>query len=266
MAFGYQDLLRAYQNVGVGGQKVIILHADLRFLGSYETMVGETYLQDHLRALKELIGDGTLVVPTASLSLCNTDQAFDIDRTVSETGSLSEFIRKQTKAVRSFHPFVSFTALGSEAGEICSEVSRHAFGPETPTARMLERDALCVSVGLHPEQAPQSVHHIEMAMGVPYRYTKEFVHPVTRNGQVKDEAFYMYVLYNQCEIKRAKNKKLMRHFRDTGHEIVEADLGKGKIYSYSLLDFYNSTVSLLKNDIFAWVETIPEVKPYRETR
>jgi aminoglycoside 3-N-acetyltransferase len=131
---------------------------------------------------------------------------------------------------------------------------------------MLERDALCVSVGLCPLQAPQSVHHVEMAMGVPYRYTKEFVHPVIRNGQIEYEAFYRHVLYNQCEIKRAKNKKIFRHFRDTGHEILEADLGKGKIYSYSLLEFYKSTVNLLKNDIFAWVEMIPEIKPYRETR
>ena len=76
----------------------------------------------------------------------------------------------------------------------------------------------------------------------------------------------MHVLYNQCKIKRPYNKKIMRHFRDTGHEILEANLGRGKVYSYSLLDFYKSTVGLLKNDIFAWAETTPEIKPYRETR
>lgn len=266
MAFGYQDLLRAYQDIGVVGQRVVVLHTDLRSLGPYENMTGEVYLHDHLRALKKLIGKGTLVVPTASLRLCNTDQPFDIENTHSEFGSLTEFVRKQPDSVRSFHPYVSHTALGPEAVEICSDVARHCFGPETPTARMLERDALWVSVGLPPERSCQSVHHAEKMMGVPYRYTKEFIHPVLRNGRVQKEAFYMYVLYNQCNIERPYNKKIMRHFRETGNKIRQTNLGKGKIYSYSLLDFYKSTVSLLKDDIFAWVESVPEIKPYRDTR
>ena len=33
MAFGYQDLLRAYRSIGVDGQGVVALNTDLRWLG-----------------------------------------------------------------------------------------------------------------------------------------------------------------------------------------------------------------------------------------
>jgi hypothetical protein len=58
----------------------------------------------------------------------------------------------------------------------------------------------------------------------------------------------------------------MRYFKETGNKIREVNIGRGKISSYSILDFHKSNISLFKKDIFSWVESVPENKPYRETR
>ena len=44
------------------------------------------------------------------------------------------------------------------------------------------------------------IHHIEQLMGVPYRYTKEFNHPVLRNGIIQYEPFYLFVRYLDSEV------------------------------------------------------------------
>ena len=84
-----------------------------------------------------------------------------------------------------------------------------------------------------------------------------------RNGEVKAEPFYMHVWYRDCDIKRNDNAKIFEYFKESAQKIVEVELGRGKVYAYSLKGFFDSTVDLLKKDLFAWLEREPEVKPYR---
>lgn len=262
----FDDLTRAYAQVGVGRGRVVLLAPDLRWLGRFEKPDKETVLEAHFQALANLIDleQGTLVVSTPSASLCNTDKPFDPRTTPSELGVLTEYLRKKPGAVRSFHPFTSYTALGAQAEQICGRVARHAFGPETPVARMCERDTLCVSVGLHPRFTCSEVHHAEMLMGVPYRYTKEFIHPVVRENQVANEPFYMYVWYRQCQIRRNKNVRIFEHFAAKGHQVSEAGLGRGQVFSYHMAQLVDSTKELLRDDIYAWLQEPPTQRPYRQ--
>ncbi len=264
--YNYTEIVNAYQKIGIRKGSTVSLKTDLRWLGPFNGDDQREILQAHFSALSEIIdlSAGTLVFPTGSPSLCNTDTVFDLAHTPSEVGLLTEFIRKQPGVVRSFHPFISYTAIGKDAEKICQNVSRHAFGPETPHKRLVDHNALEVSIGLHPIYSCTLVHHVELVMGVPYRYVKEFKHPVMRDGKICMEPFYMYVWYRECNVEKDENNKIFKHFKDCGHKIDEAKLGRGKIYAYSLKEFYNSTIQLFKTDIFAWLKSEPEVKPYRE--
>ena len=265
MDYSFDDLLRAYAQVGVTPGRVVFLAPDLRWLGRFEKPEKNSVLEAHFQALAQLadLPRGTLVVSTPSMSLCNTDTPFHLQDTPSEHGVLTEHIRQQPGVCRSFHPFVSHSALGRRASAICDDAARHCFGPQSAIARMIDLDALCVSVGLHPRFTCEAVHHVEMIMGVPYRYTKEFMHPVVRGSNIAIEPFYMSVWYRECDIKRNANKKIFDHFSQAGHKVSEAKLGRGSIYSYRLKDFVTSTVDLLKKDIFAWLDVVPDTKPYR---
>jgi aminoglycoside 3-N-acetyltransferase len=100
-------------------------------------------------------------------------------------------------------------------------------------------------------------------MGVPYRYVKEFMHPVVINGSYSTEPFYMYVWYRELELHRDGNRKIFEHFRKHGGVTTEADLGRGTVYGYELAHFVESTLDLMRCDIYAWLERPPQIRPYR---
>ena len=266
MDYNLSDLKSAYQQIGISRGRTVLLKTDIRLLGLFDSKNDGNVLQAHFDVLSELIdlSVGTLVVCTSSTNLCNTKIPFDIRNTPSERGVLTEFIRKLPSSIRSFHPFYSYAAIGRDAETIVLDVSRHAFGFETPKERLVDADALCVSVGLPARSTCTIVHHVEFWIGVPYRYTKEFLHPVIRNdGAISYELFYMYVYYRQCEIKRNRGVKIFQEFYNAGYDVAEVKLGRGRIYSYSLSDFYKSTMHAFKNDIYIWLDQPPSTKPYR---
>lgn len=264
--YSYKDIVKAIKKLGIKKGDIVAIRTDLRYLGNYIKRGKSEVLKAFYNAFVEIVDlkEGTLSVATSSTSIINTDIPFDIENTPSDVGVFTEYLRKKDGAIRSFHPFESCAAIGKEAKEICMNTSRHAFGPETPEARLIERDAICVSIGLPPPQTCSTVHHIEMAMGVPYRYPKEYIHPVVRNGIVKYEPFYRYAWYRECNIKRNGLKKIFKHFTDSGYKINKTSLGRGFVYSYSLSEFYRSTTKLMSKDIFVWLDEIPKVKPYRK--
>ncbi len=263
-AYSYNDLLQAYGQAGVESGRIVYLTGNFGRLGKYFVEGKRSLLQAHLSALQELLGpQGTLVVPTHCWSLIRTDIPFDSLATPSEMGPFTEFVRQQPSSVRQFHPFSSHTAVGRQADVICSNNSRHVFGQCSPFQRMVERDALYVSVGMPIENTISLVHHVELMMGVPYRYTKEFVHPCLKDGKVSHELFYVFVTHHDCDIKRDSNEKILKHFRREGHSVRKVSLGRSFVESLSMLDFFNCTSELLRRDIYSWLSTPPTLRPYR---
>ena len=270
--YTYADILEAYSKVGVSTGKLVMVHSDLGRLFNFENPNKNAVLDAHYLAFRELLGpSGTLVVITGGRKLCNTNIPFDLDSTPSwRCGVFSEYVRNLPGTLRSFNPFDSYSAIGPLASEITQNVSRHSTGLETPKARMIERDALCLSIGLPPNYTCSTVHHVEQLMAVPYRYTKEFMHPVIRNGQEKIEPFYIFVWYRECGIKELRyrgkdfNKKIFEAF-EKKYQVREATIGEGKVYSYSMKEFYESTVQCFKEDIYVWLSAppAPENRVYR---
>ncbi|NQV57960.1 MAG: AAC(3) family N-acetyltransferase [Rhodospirillales bacterium] len=265
MAYSFDDILETYAALGVDQASVVYVTSDLVPLMVYEDMSGTAVLEAHFKALLELLGpEGTLVVPTGSTNLCNTDIVFDPATTpVYQVGQLSEFVRRQPEALRSFHPFVSYAAIGPQAGEITQNVSRHAFGPNTPEGRMASMDTLSISIGLYPRHTCSTVHHVEQIMAVPYRYTKEFMHPVMRDGEKTVEPFYLHVWYRDCGIERSNTKWIFQHLDETDL-VKNYPLGAGHVYAYSMGNFVKAVTDLMTEDIYIWCDRPPTQSPWRE--
>ena len=266
MKYNYKDIKESYKKIGICEGMTISLKTDLRFLGPFSSNSQKDMLESHFNALADLIdlSKGTIVVSTASTSLCNTNNIFDVNNTPSEFGALTEFIRNQIGAIRSFHPFNSYAAIGKNANYICTNNSRHCYGSNTPKARLLELDAKCLSIGLHPTETSTLIHHVEMLMGVPYRYVKEFIHPVLRQDKVFYEPFYMHLRYLECKAVMKLNNMVYPNFYKSGYIIKEESLGRGKIYLFSMNEFYSTTEALFTNNLYAALENIPLLKPYQK--
>lgn len=252
-----KSLVYAYQSAGLSRGRVVYLTGNLGALGRYQKMRKEDLLRDHLDVIMDLIGnEGTLVVPTHTWSLCNTELSFDVLRTPSETGVFTEFVRCLDGSVRQFHPFSSSTAFGADSGRICTKNSRHVYGPNSPFDRMIDAEALHVSVGMPINKTVSAVHHAELLMGVPYRYTKEFVHPCVLDGELIWEEFYLYVLRRDVDINRDSNRKILDAYRRE-NRLLFSELGRSSIQSLDLKKFFDSVVNLLTKDIYAWLQSAP---------
>ncbi|MCW0221059.1 MAG: AAC(3) family N-acetyltransferase [Prosthecobacter sp.] len=258
-----QNIAEAYSQLGVQAGDVLYLTGNFGNLGFHESQNKKGTLQAHLKAIRAVIGDaGTLAVPTHSFSLCNTDSPFDVVATPSERGPFTEYIRQIPGTVRQLHPFASITALGAAAEEICSNTARHAYGPNTPFHRLLQQDAWFISVSMPPERTCSIVHHVEQAMAVPYRYTKEFLHPIQRGDNITIEPFYLYVTYRDVDLVRDRNEKIFQHPLLRDH-VKKIPLGLGHLWAYRLRIFEQAARDALTQDIYAWLRQPPVKRPYQ---
>ena len=264
MSYTFTDLVTAYTTLGVTKGRTVLVNADLGRLRTFETPGKKAILDAHFSALRHCLGDeGTIVVPTASPNLCNTDIVFDPATTPSfKMGIFSEYVRQKEGSERSFHPFVSHAAHGSAAKIITKDCSRHAFGPNSTTARMLEQDAIALSIGLHPSLTCSTIHHIEMAVGVPYRYVKEFIHPVRRQDKVTKEPFYRMVWYREIGRNTSHNRRIFAAIENSLN-LRKVAVGRSHIYSYPLRNFVELTTPLFLDNIYIWCEDIPEKRPWQ---
>ncbi len=215
-------------------------------------------------ALRAVVEDsGTIVAPTSSQNLCNTSIPFDVRTTPSfERGLFPEYVRQLPDARRSFHPFTSYTAVGRNAGSITENVTRHAYGPETPEARMIAIGAKFLTLGVGPNIIT-TVHHVEHMMGVPYRYHKEFLHPVVRGRETPTEPFYQFVWYRDADVQASQNRRLFARLEGK-LQINQAQLGRGKISCLSLSDFYELSIQEFARDIYIWCDHPPAIRPYQK--
>ena len=157
---------------------------------------------------------------------------------------------------------MNYSAIGAEAEIITQKVSRHAFGPETPFDRMIALDAVCVSVAREPGYTATVCHHAELAAAVPYRYTKEFIHPVVRNGEIFHEPFYLHVQYRNSDVQRCYQERLMPNFQSMGLVTCET-LGRSRVWGYSMREYYSYLLRCMVNDPYIWCKFSPKQRPWQ---
>lgn len=264
--YSYNELVEAYRRLDVKLGDILYVTGNLGILGKLaEVSKKSEILQRHFEALMEVIGnEGTLLMPTFTFRLCNTDHPFSLKESKCETGVFPDFLRKQSDTYRSLHPFSSFVAFGKHANFLCTNNSAFAYGPYSPFARLLQFEGKNISIGMPPEKTCSMVHHAEQTMNVPYRYIKEFLHPILEaDGTSNYKEFYLHCLYRNLDAPRDQNEKIMAAFRQM-HSISESSIGKGKLYAYSYNDFFESTKKSIKDDPYIWLKSPPTSRAFRK--
>jgi len=266
VAYTFSDIVSAYKALGIRKGDLVYVVTELwrlrNFAGGADA---DAICGAHYGALRQVVGDaGTIAVSTASVNICNTEIPFDPATTPAyNTGVLSEYVRQLPGTRRSFHPFVSYAANGPLADAITANVSRHAYGPESPEARLIENGAKFVTIGMSPGPACSTVHHVEQVMGVPFRYVKEFSHPVVRDGKIARELFYMHVWYRDTGMVKDRGGKMFEQLTGRyGFEVKSTTLGRGRMWSYDMAAYYPLACRVFADDIYTQCDVLPQVRPY----
>lgn len=110
---------------------------------------------DSLDILLDIVGEeGTLVFPTfpklTSSKFLEEGHTFNIRKTPSYTGLLSELARRHKKAIRSLHPTKSVVAIGKLANEITSghNLSPYPYEANSPFAKLGKMGGKIIGLGV----------------------------------------------------------------------------------------------------------------------
>jgi len=108
------DLEAGLRGIGLVSGDTVLVHSSLRSFGRVEGGA-ETVIA----ALQAVLGPhGTLVMPTLTLGAAEDHVVFDVRRSPSTSGALTEVFRRQPGVHRSHHPFSAAAAWGWGAREL----------------------------------------------------------------------------------------------------------------------------------------------------
>lgn len=153
LSYDAEDLKRFLTGIGVRHGDTLMLHSSWLPLNGFKGTPAQFN-----SALREHLGpEGLLVMP--SLTYHNQSSAeflaggkpMDVRRSPSAMGLLSEVFRRNKETTRSLSPTHPLLAWGKDAPDFIAnhEKTDRPFGPASPFAKLLERNALllCLDVG-----------------------------------------------------------------------------------------------------------------------
>ena len=169
----FEDIAGALRQVQVDRGAVVYVHSSLSSMG-YVQGGADTVID----AFLDVVGpEGTLCVPTIVYAGQGPRPPFDVIRSPSEVGRITETLRLRPEACRSDNPTHSVAAIGRQADEITaghaggegrpSPWGELAFGHESPWQRFYDLDAICVLLGVDWE-VNTMFHYIQSRFIEPY--------------------------------------------------------------------------------------------------
>jgi aminoglycoside 3-N-acetyltransferase len=155
-------------SLGVRRSGVLLVHSSMRSLGVISGGA-ETIIDGLLNVLGD---DGTLLMPALSYEHVTIENPhFDVNKTPSNVGKLTEFFRLRPGTQRSVHPTHSVCAVGKLASQIIEHHIEDSTpcGTNSPFHLLPEYDGqiLMLGCGLKPNT---SMHAIEELVEPPYLY------------------------------------------------------------------------------------------------
>ncbi|MBF0423515.1 MAG: AAC(3) family N-acetyltransferase [Magnetococcales bacterium] len=149
--FGADDLERFLAQMGAGPGRVVMVHCSWN---GFEGFRGTP--RDVIGILQRWVGEhGTLLMPSLPFTGLARDWAelgrlFDVRRTPSQMGLVTELFRRSPGVVRSIHPTHPVLAWGARTEEMIRDhhLCRTPCGRGSPYARMLEHDGLNLLLGV----------------------------------------------------------------------------------------------------------------------
>ncbi len=164
------DIAGGLASLGVAPGDVILAHSSLSRFGRVEG--GADAVID---ALLEAVGPrGTLLVPTHTWSAVNAKEpVFDVRRTPSVVGRITEVFRRRPGALRSLHPTHSCAAIGPAQEEMLDghETQVTPCGSRSPYQRLIERGGTIVFLGV-TLQVNTTFHALEEMACVPWLFDR----------------------------------------------------------------------------------------------
>ena len=177
-AFSGADLLQAFRELGIEIGDTLLVHSSL---DQFEGFTGKP--TEILSLLQNAVGpSGALLLPTlpytgSAVEYATGSGVFDVKRTPSKMGLLTELFRRTAGVIRSVHPTHAVAIWGASAAVLASghAEAKTPCGVGTPYARLLDCNGKILFLGCDIESMT-FFHTVEeiLETGMPFSpFTKE---------------------------------------------------------------------------------------------
>lgn len=165
------DLIAAFQIAGIEAGDTLLVHSSMSKIGFLEE--GPKTV---VEALMEVVGDnGNLLMPTSpnagyQLEYIKQLDVFDIEKSTSKLGAISEYFRKLPGVIRSASPTEPVSVFGPDA-EWLTQGHLNEVTPYTknsPFRRIMEKNGKIMYLGVTLDNAGTNLHTLEDAVDFPY--------------------------------------------------------------------------------------------------
>jgi aminoglycoside 3-N-acetyltransferase len=177
--FNKSDLQMLLRRLGMSRGDVVFVHSSLDQFEGFQGKFG-----DILSSLQEILGpEGTLLVPTlpftgSAVEYVQERPIFDVSKTPSRMGLLTELFRRSPGVVRSIHPTHSVAAWGAKALHMTANhyLAETPCGRQSPYASLLDHGGKILFLGT--DISVMTFFHMveeELEPTMPFSpFTKEF--------------------------------------------------------------------------------------------
>jgi aminoglycoside 3-N-acetyltransferase len=234
------DINKSFKDLGLTSGDILILQSSYKGCGGIEN--GPDGLID---VLMELLGtEGTLIMPAYNFTQWTEKHYFDILETPSEVGLITEIFRKRPEVGRTTHPIHSLSVWGKHKEEFEKLDYTNSFGEDSIFAKLIDKNALYVTIGLGHKMPFLPCHYSEVQVKVPYRRIKDFAGiyiDKKRNANLKVYNFHVRV--NQ------KNPVHEAHSYLIDNNFVKSYSKNDVLFCYSRAkDYHSNFIDFIKNN------------------
>ena len=164
------DLKQQLKKMGIKHSDSILVHSSMKSIGNVTGGADAV-----LDVLSDYMSDGLLVLPTHTWAYIDQNNPiFDVNRSKTCVGILTELFRKRPEVHRSLHPTHSVAALGEDAEQFVAgdENMDTPCGKGSSLWKLKQRKGKILLIGVDL-RSNTFIHGIEEWMGVPGRLTDE---------------------------------------------------------------------------------------------
>ena len=214
-----EALEKAIASFKIPKYSTVIIHSSLFRFGIIDGGLSTIY-----NLLLRVFDDTyTILMPTYTFSFSKTREWSCIN-SKSETGALTEYMRKLGPKNRSINPFHSVCIKGPQKDYLLDGISDSSFGENSVYEKLYKLGAYNLSLGSEFIGGATFCHYAEEILKVPYRFYKQFTGNITDQNDNKLEInFKMYVRIMEDDFyfdnewgifwKDALNKGLVNYFK-----------------------------------------------------
>jgi aminoglycoside 3-N-acetyltransferase len=241
---------KALYELGVTEGQVLFVHSSADKSNSIEGGAGKI-----LHLLLGIIGpSGTLVLPTFTFDGMAADylkqsRFFDVKKTPSRVGLLSEIFRRMPGVLRSIHPTHPVAAFGKEAQYFVSEhhLDIHPFGSLSPFKKMEKKQGNILMIGVDSTYLTH-MHTVEDTVGEKFPY-KVYLDEI-KEVQIKDSDGSLWTMQTLVH-----NPKVTRFKNIVGFEKEWLEMGLMKKHQAGNVELRLFDMTALSEIMVKWAES-----------